>query len=52
MWPLENQKNNGPIDLKVTGYVWSKLYIILISDLKIQIYRAVFIIFDVENHPK
>ena len=30
-------KNNGPIDLKVspTGYDWSKLYTILISELKI-----------------
>ena len=40
-WPLENRKNNGPIDLKTLGYDWSWIVIFLISDLKIKIYRTI-----------
>ena len=40
-WPLENRENNGPIDSKMVGYDWSRIFVFMISGLKIKIYRTV-----------
>ena len=48
-WPLENHKNNGSIDSKMMGYDWSWIFVFMISDLKIKIYRTVFEYFGVKD---
>ena len=47
--PLENQKNNGSIKIKMLGKLFDSVYEIYISGLKMIIFVTVKDIFDLED---
>ena len=49
MSPLENQKNNGSIEIKMLGQFFDSVHEIYISGLKTIIFVTVKDIFDLEN---
>ena len=47
--PLENQKNNGSIEIKMLGQIFDSVHEIYISGLKMIVFATVKDIFDLEN---
>ena len=47
--PLENQKNNGSIEIKMLGQFFDSVHEIYISGLKTIMFATVKDIFDLEN---
>ena len=47
--PLENQKNNGSIEIKMLGQIFDSVHEIYISGLKMIVFVTVKDIFDLEN---